>query len=108
MFSLTSLALLSVAGAVALYWWQSGDYKGRARDLATRHCAGLGLQLLDQSMVITGLWPTRGADGRLGFRRRYQFEFTSTGARRYQGRLTLIGKRLGGIELEAYQLPGSE
>ena len=53
MFSLTKLLLLILVGVTAVYWWQSGIYKGRARELATAHCRQLGLQLLDQSMVIT-------------------------------------------------------
>jgi hypothetical protein len=108
MFSGGNLLLLVIAGLAGLYWWQSGVYKGRARDLATAHCRELGLQLIDQSMVITGFWPARAANGRLEFRRTYQFEFSSTGDRRYRGRLVLLGMRLHSIELEAYRLPDSE
>lgn len=108
MFSLINLLWLVLAGLLALYWWQSGLFKGRARDLATMHCQQLGLQLLDQSMVIVGLWPVRGRAGRLQLRRSYQFEFSSTGDRRYQGKLVLEGMNLKTIELEAYRLPDSE
>ena len=76
------LLLFVLALLIAAYWWQSGVYKGRARELATAHCREQGLQLLDQSMVIVGFWPVRAGDGRLAFRRRYQFEFSSTGDRR--------------------------
>ncbi len=108
MFDLINLLWLALAAAVGLYWWQSGVYKGRARNLATAHCQQLGLQLLDQSMVIVGFWPVRGRDGRLEFRRRYQFEFSSIGDRRYQGRLELIGMNLTSIELETYKLPDDD
>ena len=108
MFSLVNLLWLVLAGILAIYWWQSGQFKGRARDLATAHCRQLGLQLLDQSMVIVGLWPVRNRAGSLVFRRRYQFEFSSTGDRRYQGKLELEGMDLKIIELEAYRLPESD
>lgn len=108
MFSLTNLLWLALAAMLALYWWQSGQFKGRARDLATAHCQQLGIQLLDQSMVIVGFWPVRDRSGSLVFRRSYQFEFSSTGDRRYQGRLVLEGMRLKSIELEAYRLPDSD
>ena len=108
MFSLTNLLLLVLAGGLALYWWQNGVYKGRARDLATAHCQQLGLQLLDQSMVIIGFWPIRSRAGKLAFRRSYQFEFSSVGDRRYQGKLVLEGMLLKSIELEAYSLPDSD
>ncbi len=98
---------LILAALIAYYWWESGVYKGRARDLATTHCNELGLQLLDQSMVITGFRPARNAQGRLVFRRSYQFEFSSTGDRRYHGRIVIDGKQLNTIELEAYKLPPS-
>ena len=34
MFSLINLMLLILAGVIAVYWWQSGLFKGRARELA--------------------------------------------------------------------------
>lgn len=87
------------------YWWQSGEYKARAMDFALQHCRQLGLQLLDQSMVIRGYWPVRLGNGRWLIRRTYQFEFTSTGQQRYRGSLVLFDKKLDSIALEAYQLP---
>lgn len=108
MFSLVNLLLLVLAGLGALYWWQSGLFKGKARQLAVEHCRQLDLQLLDQSMVITGFWPVRTSLGNIAFRRTYQFEFSSTGDQRYRGRVVLEGMTLKSIELEAYKLPDSE
>jgi len=108
MFSLVNLLCLVLAGLAALYWWQSGLFKGRARQLAMEHCRQLDLQLLDQSMVITGFWPIRNSRGGLVFRRTYQFEFSSTGDRRYRGELILEGVALKLIDLEAYKIPDSE
>jgi hypothetical protein len=107
MFSLTKLLLLILAGVTAVYWWQSGMFKGRARELAIAHCRQLDLQLLDQSMVITGIWPalSGSGSGKIEFRRTYQFEFSSIGDRRYQGLLVMQGLRLKSIELETYKLP---
>jgi hypothetical protein len=108
MFSLTKLLLLILAGVIAVYWWQSGLFKGRARELAAANCRQLGLQLLDQSMVITAIRPVRDSSGRIEFRRTYQFEFSSTGDRRYQGQLVMQAMRLESIELEAYKLPDAD
>ena len=108
MFSLINLLLLVLAGVIAVYWWQSGLFKGRARELAAAHCQQLGLQLLDQSMVITAIRPIIGRGGRIEFRRTYQFEFSSTGDRRYQGELVMEAMQLKSIELEAYRLPGAD
>ena len=105
MLSLINLLLLILAGVIAVYWWQSGLFKGRARELATAHCRQLNLQLLDQSMVITAIWPALSQGGKIEFRRTYQFEFSSIGDNRYQGQLVMQGLRLKSIELETYKLP---
>jgi hypothetical protein len=108
MFSLANLFWLVLLGTVGLYLWRSGLFKGRARSLVLNHCKQLELQLLDDSMVITELWPVRSAAGSLVFRRRYRFEFASIGDRRYQGEITMIGMRLVHIELETYKLPSAD
>ena len=97
--------LAILLGLILLYWWHSGVYKGRARELAEGHCREYDLQLLDQSMVIRGIWLQRKIDGGWDFRRTYQFEFTSTGDHRYQGVLILLGMCLLSIELETYKIP---
>ena len=105
MFSLVDLLWLVLLGGGVFYLWRSSLFTAQARKLANAHCRQLNLQLLDQSMVICGLWPVRGADGRLVLRRRYRFEFASIGDRRYQGELVMLGLRLESIELEPYKLP---
>ena len=108
MFSLGDLFWLLLLGTAVHYLWRSGQFKGRARNLALNHCKQLDLQLLDDSMVISALWPVRSASGSLVFRRRYRFEFASIGDRRYQGELILIGMKLMHIELETYKLPSED
>lgn len=105
---LSILLWLIPLGVVFHYLWRSGKFKGRAREIASRHCSELNLQLLDQSMVITGFWPARNNNANFVMRRSYQFEFTSTGARRYQGIIVLVGLQLSDIELEAYIIPGAD
>lgn len=90
---------------LAFYWWHSGDFKALALSFATQHCEQFGLQLLDQSMVIKGLWIERNVRGALSIRRCYQFEFSSTGEQRYKGLLIIIGTKLKSISTETYQLP---
>ncbi len=97
-----------LAALILYYWWESGVYKGRARQLATAHCRALELQLLDDGMVITGIRPARNAAGRLVLRRSYRFEFASTGDRRYRGAIVLDGMQLRSIELEPYKLSDSQ
>ena len=106
--NLSNLLWLVPVGILFHYLWQSGKFKGRARDIASRHCDELNLQLLDQSMVITGFWPAKNANANFVMRRSYEFEFTSTGKRRYQGIIVLLGLQLNAIELEAYIIPDTD
>jgi hypothetical protein len=101
---MVNLIWLILAGSLLLYWWHSGSYKGRARALVLAHCQPLDLQLLDQSMVIQGVWPIRNTRGGLALRRKYQFEFTSTGEQRYQGLVVLQGMHLQSIQTEVYKV----
>jgi len=59
-------------------------------------------------MVLRGVWPARDEGGSLKIRRRYGFEFTSTGQARYQGTIILLGHVLKNLELEAYILPSDD
>ena len=102
---LINVLLMLIGGFVIQYWWQSGEYKGRALKLALENCQQHDLQLLDQSMVIKSYWPMKSKRGIWLIRRTYNFEFTSTGQQRYQGKLVLEGLALDTIELETYQLP---
>ena len=104
----SNLLWLVPVGLLFYYWWQSGKFKGRARELASRYCQQLNLQLLDYSMVITGYWPVRDASGNIVIRRTYQFEFTSTGERRHQGIIVLLGQHIKSIDLEAYIIPDAD
>ena len=102
MLSLTVIIWLTGIAALAGFWWQSDAVKHYAMDLVSQHCREQGIQLLDQSMVIQGLWPVRNMAGSLQLRRRYVFEFTSTGEERYRGVITLVGRQKTQLELEPY------
>ncbi|MFT6372125.1 MAG: hypothetical protein ACJAZT_000860 [Gammaproteobacteria bacterium] len=104
MFNLLILLTLCL---LVFYWWHSGDFKALAMGFASRHCDQFNLQLLDQSMVIKGIWVEKNANSFLSVRRSYQFEFSSTGEQRYLGLLTIVGLKLKSIDTETYQLPHS-
>jgi len=105
---MTNLLWLMITGLLGYYWWNSWKFKGRALSLALEYCVQLNLQLLDQSMVIRGIWPELNAIGSQVLRRTYQFEFTSTGEHRYSGLIILSGMNLKSIDLEAYKIPDAD
>jgi uncharacterized protein DUF3301 len=79
----------------ALYAWQNAL---RARDLARAlgHdlCVKAGVQLLDQSVSLSGVGISRNAEGRLCLRRNYAFEISLDGRDRHRGGLQMLDGRL--------------
>ncbi|MEQ8953069.1 MAG: DUF3301 domain-containing protein [Gammaproteobacteria bacterium] len=92
------------AGLVA-FWWNSDQVKSVAIAQVSHYCRQQELQLLDQTMVLRGIWPARDEADGFCLRRRYEFEFTSTGQTRNRGQVTLLGRQLSRLEVEAHILP---
>ena len=103
--SLSLIFWITCIVALVSFWWQSDKVKIQAMNLILHYCKQQQLQLLDQTMVLKGVWPQRDDSGSLRLRRRYAFEFTSTGEARYTGKVELVGRKLQSINLEAHILP---
>lgn len=108
MLSLSLLFWLTLFAGIIVLWWQSDKVKALAMQQVQHHCRQLGLQLLDQTMVLRGIWPARNKDGNLALRRHYQFEFTVTGETRHKGSLKLLGTAVQSLQLEPHPLPDDE
>ena len=106
--SLSLLFWSTVTVAFVSFWWQSDKIKLYAMNYISNYCRLKNLQLLDQTMVLKGLWPIRASEGVLRLRRRYHFEFTSTGQIRNKGTIELIGRKIQSIHLEAHIIPSEE
>lgn len=105
MLTLNALFWLTVLGALAVFWWQSDAVKHVALEAARNRCAHDGVQLLDQTLLLARLFPARGPDGQLGWRRHYLFEFSATGQDRYRGQIELQGRTVLRVELDAHVMP---
>lgn len=106
--SLDFLFWATLAAALIAFWWHSDRIKALALGQINTACRQQGLQLLDQTMVLSGLWLVRGTEGSLTIRRRYRFEFSSTGSVRYGGLVELQGRKIVQIELEPHILPNKD
>src|SRR6056297_694327 len=84
----TPFAAILILSAVCLWWFSAVRARDIAREAAGRFCARQGWQLLDQTVAMNGLWPTRTA-GRVALRRRYRFDFSPDGGHRRSGELIL-------------------
>jgi len=102
--SLRSILLTGLVIAGVWYWLRSRELKDVALRAASKYCASLDLELLDQTVVFRGLGLQREASGSLRIRRRYHFDFTSTGEDRYQGELVLLGRKVEKISLQPHRI----
>ncbi|QKK02316.1 MAG: DUF3301 domain-containing protein [Pseudomonadota bacterium] len=84
---LLGLALLG------LFWASAVTARERARAAARAFCERNDWQLLDETVALRPLRPTRAARG-LEWCRIYRFEFSPDGGGRRSGELTLQGRRL--------------
>ena len=108
MHDLSFILWIAFFVVLASFWWQSDKMRSLALSMVRRHCHDTNLQLLDQSVMINGIWPQRDETGALRLRRKYKFEFTSTGEQRYQGVIVLLGITRVHLELEAYVIPNQD
>lgn len=108
MLTLSSIFWTAIAVSLVSFWWQGDKIRSTALQYLYDYCRAQDLQLLDQTIVLKGVWPRRNNFGSLQLRRRYSFEFTSTGEERYQGMIELSGRRLQSIEVEPHIMPDSD
>ncbi len=95
------MELAFIVLALLGWWWYSGSV---ARDAAIRAarlaCQHQSVQLLDETVALVQIRPRRDGSGRVRLWRRYEFEFTDTGAQRRTGSLELLGPRVLATHLE--------
>jgi Protein of unknown function (DUF3301) len=84
-----------ILALAAIYFWQNAlKTRDLARLLAHDLCAKAGVQLLDQSIALSGFGFTRNDAGRLSLRRSYAFEVSLDGHDRHRGGLQMLDGRL--------------
>lgn len=93
----TSFALLALAAAFALDWWADRKAADRATVVARRACEQAGVVWLDQNVQRVRKRLARNDEGRLSWRRDFDFEFTATGDERQLGRVSLLGEQVVGL-----------
>ena len=104
-FDLIDLIVLSLAASLMLAWWRFRQQHERITRITARYCAQNKLQLLDETISFTAVFPKRLSNGHLGLRWRYRFEFTATGSERYIGTCTCIANKQPEFQLPPYRMP---
>ncbi len=101
---LLNLLLISLIAFVAIFWWKTLGIKQIAYQVAKRRCDELGVQLLDQSIMLRGIALKRAASGNISILRKFVFEFSSTGEERYRGEIHMLGLGVNKVELDAHRI----
>ena len=101
---LVDVILFGALALIGVFFWQSQAVKEVALRSTRDYCASMGVQLLDDSVVLRGFWFKRDSRGELRVRRSYLFEFTSTGDERYHGGTVMLGSRVETIQLAPHRL----
>jgi len=97
--------ILIIIGFVLWYWWDSLQVKEFARSAGLNKCRKASVQFLDDTVAMKKIWFQRDRAGRLQVCRLHNFEFSSDGTQRYKGRITMLGKKVSEVEMEAYRIP---
>lgn len=95
-----SLIVLFFIVLLGLFWHDSMKSREVAIAAAQRACREINVQLLDQTVSVESLKPTRSRSGRFVFKRIYGFDFSVQGAERLHGRAHLLGQVLQQVQLE--------
>ncbi len=85
---IASLFLLAV---LAWLWLDSLKAREIGMQAARRACDAEGMQLLDDTVSIASIKPSRDDDGQMALRRVYEFEYSDTGDDRRRGSVVLLG-----------------
>ena len=97
---MSQFLLLPVLLLGAWFWLDGMRSKEQATVAARRACERHDLQLLDETVVLVRLRLGRDHHGRVGWRRRYRFEFTREGDARSQGEVDLSGRWVTAMHLD--------
>ena len=69
--SLSFLIWSTLIASLVAFWWGGDKVKAVAMTHVYKLCKEQNLQLLDQTMVLKGVWPVRDNEGLMRLRRRY-------------------------------------
>lgn len=79
----------------------------RSREIATHTCKAVcrrdQYQFLDDTVSLQNLGVARDPGGSLRIRRSYRFEYATSGDRRYQGLVVMLGSQLQVLKMDVQQ-----
>ena len=101
---LVNLILMSVLAFFLVFWWKTQGVRQFAYQAARRRCEELGVQLLDQAVMLRGIGLKRAPSGNLSLLRKFAFEFSTSGDARYRGEVQMVGQFVDKVALEPHRI----
>lgn len=98
------LFLIGALLSIAYYWSSAMKARETAFSAAVAYCQKMNVLLLDDYVALNGQWLKRDGQGKIKAWRSFQFEFSSTGDERYQGKVVMLGGKVLSIQLEPYRI----
>ncbi len=98
--TMSSILYLIVIAALVWFWSDSVSARELAIARCQRACKEVDVQLLDQTVRLARITIARMATGRMQLRRHYRYDFSINGQDRYQGRISMLGRRVEHIHLD--------
>lgn len=95
------LVLVMMIAGIA-YWLDAIRCKELAREAGKVACKRNELLFLDDTVVIVKVRLQRDIYGNMKLYREYKFEFTSDGENRYNGTISILGKLVQKVNMDAY------
>ena len=93
------IIFLAILCLVIWFWQDSLRSREIAIFYARQYCQSLSYQILDETVAVKMLKPSRNLMGNFAFYRHYQFEFSLNGYDRHNGSVFLIGQKPTSIQL---------
>lgn len=104
MFDLGDIFVGMLFVGFVMLWWNAQGVKQQALKATKDYCDKMGVQLLDEGLVLRGFWLKRNSVGQLCLWRSYNFEFTTTGEQRYSGEIIMLSRWVETIKLDPHRL----
>jgi len=101
---MVDLFFIGVLLLVAYYWSSSMKAREIAFTATVNHCRKMNLLLLDDYVALNAQWLKKDEYGVTKVWRSFQFEFSSTGDERYQGKIIMLGEKILSIQLDPYRI----
>ena len=101
---LEQLLLVTLVAAVGWLFYDGIRVREMALRAGREYCRNVDLQMLDETVSRQRISLCRAADGQLRIKRRFVFEFTSDGERRYRGEIVTHGALVLGVQVELHRI----